>query len=115
MTQLQKIIEKTQEKGITDQERASVYEYARKVGKPTIEEVCPALHRLCLNSEKGPLKSELGRVIFHLQKNERLDTLIGLQKLLEASLIVNPEGMFEILESSDEDAKELAENIKNTL
>jgi hypothetical protein len=54
-------------------------------------------------------------VFFHLQKNERINTVIGLQKLIDAALIVNPEGLFKILESADEGAQELAKKIKSIL
>ena len=30
---------------------------------------------------------------YHLQKNERIETVIGLQKLIDGALIVNPEEM----------------------
>ena len=39
----------------------------------------------------------------------------GLQKLLDAALIVNPEEIFKILESADEGAQELAKKIKSIL
>ena len=54
-------------------------------------------------------------VIFHLQKNERINTVIGLQKLIDAALIVVPDEMFKILEGADEDAQELAKKIKGVL
>ncbi len=115
MEQIQSIIEKTKSEGITDNQITKIYSLASRVSKDTINEICPALLRILLNSEKGPLKNELGRVIFHLQKTERLNTIIGLEKLLDASLIVAPEEMFKILESSDENAKGLAQKIKKVL
>ncbi|MCK4780623.1 MAG: hypothetical protein KAT57_10565 [Candidatus Lokiarchaeota archaeon] len=113
MEQIPKIEEKVEQ--LSEVQRAEMYEYARRVSRETIEEVCPALLRLALDSEKGKLKNQLGMVIFHLQKNERLSTVIGLQKLLDAALIVNPEEMFKILESADEGAQELAKKIKSIL
>ena len=113
MEHVQKIEEKVV--GITDMQRTQIYELARRVSKETLEEVCPALLRLALESEKGVLKNQLGNVIFHLQKNERIETVIGLQKLIDAALIVNPEEMFKILEESDEEAQELAKKIKGVL
>ncbi len=113
MEPLSKIEEKVV--GLTDVQRTHIYEYAKRVSKETLEEICPALLRLALESEKGVLKNQLGMVIFHLQKNERINTVIGLQKLLDAALIVNPEEMFKILESADEGAQELAKKIKNIL
>jgi len=113
MEQIPKIEEKVEQ--LSEGQRAEIYEYARRVSRETIEEVCPALLRLALDSEKGKLKNQLGMVIFHLQKNERLSTVIGLQKLLDAALIVNPEEMFKILESADEGAQELAKKIKSIL
>ncbi|MHA1884290.1 MAG: hypothetical protein ACXAAI_05330 [Promethearchaeota archaeon] len=85
------------------------------MSKETLEEVCPALLRVALESEKGKLKNQLGNVIFHLQKNDRIETVIGLQKLIDAALIVNPEELFKILESADEDAQDLAKKIKKVL
>ena len=111
----QKIVEKVKETGITDEQRTMIYTYATKVSKDTINEVCPALLRVLLNDETGALKDSLGQVIFHLQKNERIDSLIGLQKMTEAALKVAPEEAFKILESSEDDAKELARRIKEVL
>ena len=113
MAQISKIEEKVAQ--LTDGQRSEIYEYARRVSRETIEEVCPALLRLALESEKGKLKNQFGMVIFHLQKNERINTVIGLQKLLDAALIVAPEEMFKILESADEGAQELAKKIKSIL
>ena len=113
MEPLQKIEEEAV--GITDSQRAQIYEFARSVSKETLEEVCPALLNIALESEKGALKNQLGNVIFHLQKNERIETVIGLQKLIDAALIVNPEAMYKILEESDEDAQELAKKMKAVL
>lgn len=96
-------------------QRSQIYEFARSVSKETLEEVCPTLLNLALESEKGALKNQLGNVIFHLQKNECIETVIGLQKLIDAALIVNPEEMYKILEESDEDAQELAKKIKRVL
>ncbi len=111
----QKIVEKVKETGITDEQRSMIYSYATKVSKDTINEVCPALLRVLLNDETGALKGSLGQVIFHLQKNDRIDSLIGLQKMTEAALKVAPEEAFKILESSEDDAKELARRIKEIL
>ena len=111
----QKIVEKVKETGITDEQRSMIYSYATKVSKETINEVCPALLRVLLNDETGALKGSLGQVIFHLQKNDRIDSLIGLQKMTEAALKVAPEEAFKILESSEDDAKELARRIKEIL
>jgi len=113
MEQISKIEEKVEQ--LTDVQRNEIYEHARRVSRETLEEVCPALLRLALNSEKGKLKNQLGAVIFHLQKNERISTVIGLQKLIDAALIVAPEEMFRILESSEADAQELAKKIKSIL
>ena len=111
----QKIVEKVKESGITNEQRSMIYSYATKVSKDTINEVCPALLRVLLNDETGALKGSLGQVIFHLQKNDRIDSLIGLQKMTEAALKVAPEEAFKILESSEDDAKELARRIKEIL
>ena len=98
---------------MTDQKRKELYGLAKDVSKDFIEELCPALLRVCMDAPKGSLKNELGRVIFHLQKNERISTLIGLQNLLEGAIMVNPKETFEVLESSE--AKALAQKIKAIL
>ena len=103
------------EEGLIDDQRKKIYNLVSQVNKDTINEVCPALLRIALNSEKDLLKNELGRVIFHLQKKEKINSLIGLEKLIDATLIVNPESMFRILESSDVDAKILAKKMKEIL
>ena len=113
MEHIQKIEEKVE--GINDTQRAQIYEFAKRVSRETLEEVCPALLRIAMDSEKGALKNQLGNVIFHLQKNERIETVIGLQKLIDAALIVNPEEMFKIFEKSDKEAQELAKKIKGVL
>ncbi|MFX1500395.1 MAG: hypothetical protein ACFFDH_05455 [Promethearchaeota archaeon] len=113
MEQISKIEEKVEK--LTDLQRTQIYEYAKRVSHETLEEVCPALLRLAQNSEKGKLKNQLGMVIFHLQKNERINTLIGLQKLIDAALIVAPEELFKILDSSEADAQELSRKIKSIL
>jgi len=106
------IIQKIREKGITQEQRTDIYSITSHVSKETREEVCPALFHVLLNSDVS-MKNELGRVIFHLQKNDRLETAIGLQKLVDASLIAAPEDMFKILEDSGEEAKELSKKIKS--
>ena len=110
-------ISKAEEKavGLSDVQRGDIYELARRVGHETLDEVCPALLRAILNTESKLLKNQLGMVIFHLQKNERINTVIGLQKLLEASLLVSREEMFKILENADADAQVLAKKIKALL
>ena len=113
MEQVPKLEEKIEQ--LTEVQRAEIYELARRVSRETLEEVCPALLRLALDSERGLLKNQLGNVIFHLQKNERINTVIGLQKLLDAALLVNPKEMFKILDSADEGAQELAKKIKSIL
>ena len=111
---MMELLQKIKKEGITDEQRKQIYSLVSSVSisKDTLDEVCPGLLNVLLNSEKGPLKNELGRVIFHLQKNERLNTRIGLEKLIDATLIVAPDELFEILESSE---KELAKKIKEIL
>ncbi|MFX1407565.1 MAG: hypothetical protein ACFFC9_04740 [Promethearchaeota archaeon] len=95
---------------ISDEQLKELYSLASKVSLDAIEELCPALLNICLNAEGGVLKNELGRVIFHLQKLERLNTRIGLEKLLHGALMVNAEEVFKLLEEAEE--KGLADNIK---
>ncbi len=109
------VLEKIKKEGITDEQRAQIYTLSTHISKETREELCPALYNTLLNTEKGALKNELGRVIFHLYKNDSLTTVIGLEKLIDASLMVAPEEMFKILEESEADAKELAKKIRQVL
>ena len=109
------IIEKIKQEGISDEQRKQIYSFSSHISQETRDEVCPALLKILLNTERGVLKNELGRVIFHLQKNDRLNTIIGLEKLIDASLMVAPEKLFNILQSSEDDAKELAKQIKSVL
>lgn len=106
------ILQKIKREGISDSQKEIINTHALRVSKDTFSEVCPKLLDIALESEKGLLKNELGAVIFHLQKNERLETLIGFQKLVEAGLIVAPEETLDILESQD---KEYAEKIRQAL
>lgn len=108
---------KIQEKvmALTDEQVKEAYSLASKVSMDTIEDLTPGLLKICLTAEKGELKNELGRVIFHLQKNERLSTRIGLEKLLDGALRVNAEKVFKLLESSEPDAQGLAKDIKGIL
>ncbi len=100
---------------MSDAQRKLVYAHASRVSKETIEELTEGLLPIVLNSEKGLLKNELGRVIFHLQKTETLNSRIGLEKLLEASLMVAPDETYKLLKSADQDAKDLAKKIKEIL
>ena len=97
-------------KTISDEQLKELYSLASKVSLDAIEELCPSLLNICLNAEGGVLKNELGRVIFHLQKLERINTRIGLEKLLHGALMVNAENVFNLLEESEE--QELAKQIK---
>ncbi|MGV9197447.1 MAG: hypothetical protein ACOC44_06365 [Promethearchaeia archaeon] len=100
---------------LSDEQRTKVYKLAQKVPQRTRDEICPAILNILLKSEKGPLKNELGKVIFHLQKQERLNTIIGLEKLLDGALKVAPQQLFELLERGDKSAERLAEEIKQIL
>ncbi len=111
--EIQKELEKSYQLSL--EQRKEIYQFAHNVSKDTINEVCPFILRVLLNEGQGKLKNELGRVIFHLQKNERLNTKIGLEKLIDAALLVAPDELFKILNSSDEDAKNLAANIRSVL
>jgi hypothetical protein len=108
---------KLQEKvlNLTDEQINNVYSFASRVTQETIDEMAPILLDICLEAEGGILKNELGRVIFHLQKTERLNTRIGFEKLLHGALRVDAKDTFKILESGASDAKDLVERIKSVL
>jgi hypothetical protein len=108
-----KIAQKTIE--LSDEQRKAVYKVAQDIPQQTRNEICPAILNILLDTEKGPLKNELGRVIFHLQKQERLNTILGLEKLLDGALKVAPQQLFDLLERGDKQAARLAEKIKQVL
>ncbi|MBD3196431.1 MAG: hypothetical protein GF317_15335 [Candidatus Lokiarchaeota archaeon] len=111
----QKTTEKLTQVELSDTQREQVYKFANEMRNKVLEEICPALFDVCLNSERGALKNELGRVIFHLQKNERLNTRIGLEKLIDGALRVDAEKVFRILDNSGNDTRELAKKIRSVL
>ncbi|MFW9772609.1 MAG: hypothetical protein ACFFEO_10680 [Candidatus Thorarchaeota archaeon] len=98
---------------LTDAQIEKVYELASNVNLTVIEDVAPDLLEVCLNAQGGILKNELGRVIFHLQKTERLNTRIGFEKLLDGALRVNAKQVFKIL--TEAGAEELVKEIKALL
>lgn len=108
---------KLQEKiiNLTDEQINDLYSFASRVTQETIDELAPILLETCLKAESGVLKNELGRIIFHLQKIERLNTRIGFEKLLHGALKVDAKEVFKVLESGAADAKNLADKIKTVL
>lgn len=111
------IKEITEEKGehISDIQRTKIYSLITYMSKDAINEMCPELFNIVENVERGVMKNELGRVIFHLLKNERLNTIIGLEKLLDASLTVNYEKTLEVLNDCGKEGKILVKKIKDIL
>ena len=91
---------KLQEKilSLTDEQINSIYSFSSRVTHESIDELVPILLDLCLEAESSVLKNELGRVIFHLQKTERLNTRLGFEKLLHGALRVDVKEVFKILE-----------------
>ncbi|HUW89531.1 MAG TPA: hypothetical protein VMV43_03345 [Candidatus Nanopelagicaceae bacterium] len=108
---------KLQEKvlSLSDDQINSIYSLASRVSQESIDELAPVLLDICLEAESGVLKNELGRVIFHLQKTERLNTRIGFEKLMHGALRVDVKEVFNLLESGASDARALVERIKSIL
>jgi hypothetical protein len=108
---------KLQEKivNLTDEQINIIYSFASRVTQESIDELAPILLETCLKAESGVLKNELGRVIFHLQNTERLNTRIGFEKLLHGALKVDIKEVFKVLESGASDAKDLVGRIKSVL
>ncbi|MBY9019742.1 MAG: hypothetical protein KGD67_01695 [Candidatus Lokiarchaeota archaeon] len=100
---------------LSDDKLSSIYSYASRVTQESIDELTPILLEICLESESGVLKNQLGQVIFHLQKTERLNTRIGFEKLLHGALLVSIKEAFKLLESGASDARALVEKIKTIL
>ncbi|MHA2288346.1 MAG: hypothetical protein ACXABG_06125 [Promethearchaeota archaeon] len=99
----------------TDEQVKTLYFFASRVTQETIDELAPILLKICLEDETGCLKNELGRVIFHLQKTERLNTRLGFEKLLHGALRVSAEESLKLLESGASDAQDLVGRIKSVL
>jgi hypothetical protein len=99
---------------LSDEQMREVYSLTTHISLESIEELAPSLLNICLESG-GKLKDELGRVIFHLQKTERLNTRIGFEKLLHGSLRVNAKETLKLLQSSEKDAKDLSLELKKLL
>ena len=57
----------------------------------------------------------LGRTIFHLYNLERLNTYVGIEKLVFAAIIVDPELLYKNLEEIDEDTFEIAASIRRII
>ena len=100
---------------LTEVQKIKVFSLVRYISKKTCEQVCPKLLEMLLNSEKGKLKNNLGRSIFHLQRVERLNSTIGLERLVEAGFLVNTPKLLEILDNSEQDAKDLANEIREII
>lgn len=108
-------VESKIESVLTEIQKVKIFNLVRYVSKNTCERVCPEILDMLLNSEKGKLKSNLGKSIFHLQRVERLNSTIGLERLIEAGLLVDTVGLLKILESSEQDAKDLASEMREIL
>lgn len=100
---------------ISDVQRTKIYTLVSYMSKEVVNEMCPALFNIVENVEHGTMKNELGRVIFHLLKNDRLNTIIGLEKLLDASLTINIEKAFEVLNDCGKEGKILVKQITDIL
>jgi len=100
---------------LSDDRLSTIYSYASRVTQESIDELTPSLLDICLEAESGILKNQLGQVIFHLQKTERLNTRIGFEKLLHGSLRVSVKEAFKVLESGTSDVRALVERIKSIL
>lgn len=111
---LENIIIKIREEGISEEQRTEISSLASNVSKETRNEICPALFKVILNSDIS-MKDDLGRVIFYLLKNNKIKTTFGLQKLIDALLIIAPEELFKILKNSCNEAKILSKNIKKMI
>ncbi len=100
---------------LSDDRLSTIYSYASRVTQESIDELTPILLEICLEAKSGVLKNQLGQVIFHLQKTERLNTRIGFEKLLHGALRVDVKEVFKILESAASDIVILSERIKSIL
>ncbi|MHA1734204.1 MAG: hypothetical protein ACTSU5_19880 [Promethearchaeota archaeon] len=97
---------------ITRPQLAKILSLTKMVSEDSIEKICPALYDMLLEKSNYQLKNMLGRYIFHLQQVDRLNTTIGLQKLLEGGLTAVPDETLAVLAETCEEGQDLAEEIK---
>lgn len=100
---------------ITRPQLAKILSLTKMVSEDAIEKICPALYDMLLEKSNYKLKNMLGRYIFHLQQVDRLNTTIGLQKLLEGGLSILPDETLEVLRDTCEEGQDLAEEIRHVL
>lgn len=100
---------------LSDIQKTKIMSLVHYVSKKTCNDICPKILNMLLSSEKGKLKNNLGRTIFHLQRVERLNSMIGLERLIEGGLLVDTYGLIDVLENSEQDAKDLAIEMKEIL
>lgn len=79
--------------------RINAHDHMQRMKQEDIEEFCPAILNILLSKEKGLLKNELGRIIFHLQKTEQLNTRFALEKMVEGALIIAPDELFRLFDT----------------
>lgn len=97
---------------ITRPQLAKILSLTKMVSEDALETICPKLYEMLLEKSNYRLKNMVGRYIFHLKQVDRLNTTIGLQKLIEGGLAVLPDETLEVLRSCSDEGADLAEEIK---
>jgi len=98
------IVEKSKYKIYSDQEREILYQAARLCDAQRLEDMCEDLLDMIYESENASIlkSSALGTQIFRLVNSDTLASYVGLQRLLEAGMMIEPEKTIGIMNKYDE-------------
>ncbi|MBD3187071.1 hypothetical protein GF325_09605 [Candidatus Bathyarchaeota archaeon] len=108
-------MEKAKIKQYSDREREILYQSARMCDERKLDEITEELVDLILESEDISLikSTALGLAIFRLLNNDSLATYVGLQRLLEAGMMLESDATIAIFEEHGEGA--VADELRRVL
>lgn len=111
------ISEMTEQKvEITQEQMSRIHEEIKSIPKYDLSILSETLYDNLIENADHKLKNHiLGRTIFHLKNIERLNTYVGVEKLFYATLIINPDSLFESLEEIDDETFEISHSIQKLL
>ncbi|MHA1681335.1 MAG: hypothetical protein ACTSUE_10020 [Promethearchaeota archaeon] len=90
----------------SEREKQILYRTARMCNENILEDICDDLLDVIMGADDvSAIKATaLGLSIFRLLNTDSLATYVGLQRLLEAGMMIDPEKILEILENYNETA-----------
>ncbi len=101
---------------LNDIEMQRIYDFIQLVPKYDLPELCEELYDMIIENANKVLKNHnLGRTIFHLYEIERLNTYIGLEKLVYGGIVVDSEKMIDIFGKHDIETKKVGAELKHIL